>query len=134
MSAHSLGRVLISAIVLAGWAAPGFAAGVSCTHALGAPMLVDGPLKTLGTAPALAHVLLEPRHTYLIQVDEHDNDSLVEVLDARSTLIARHSQPERRTGARRAGVAGSDSPAILIRVKGKEHAGVAGTATVQVID
>jgi CHAT domain-containing protein/tetratricopeptide (TPR) repeat protein len=75
-----------------------------------------------------------PGHTYLTQVDERGNDALVEVLDSRNQIIARADHPERRTGTRRAVVTAPDPPSLIVRVTGKEHAGVAGTATVQVFD
>src|SRR5262249_21150213 len=75
-----------------------------------------------------------PGQIYLIQVDEHDNDALVEVLDSRNQIKARADHPERRTGTRRALVTAPDAPSLLIRVTGKEHVGAAGTATIQVFD
>ncbi len=75
-----------------------------------------------------------PNHTYLIQVDERDNDALVEVLDSRSQVIARADHPERRTGTRRVVVMAPELPPLLVRVTGKQHAGAAGAATVQVFD
>ena len=121
-------------MVLAGWPLPGAAASVSCTAALGAPALAEGPLKTVGTEPAAAQVAIVPGHAYLIEVDERDNDALVEILDSRSQVIARADHPERRTGTRRAVVTAADSPSLVVRVTGKEHAGAAGTATVRVFD
>jgi CHAT domain-containing protein len=78
-------------------------------------------------------VPVAPGHTYLIQVDERDNDALVEVLDSKNQVIARADHPERRTGTRRAALTAAD-PSLLVRVAGKEHAGAAGTATIQVFD
>jgi len=124
----------MAAIVLAGWAVPGFAASLSCTSALGAPAVVEGPLRTLGRDPAVAHFVVVPGHAYLIQVDERDNDARVEVLDSRNQIIARADHPERRTGTRRAVVTAPDSPSLTVRVTGKEDASAAGTAAVQVFD
>ena len=134
MRAYPARPRLLAAIVLAGWALPGFAASPSCTSALGAPALAEGPLRTLGTEPAAAHFLGVPGHTYLIQVDQRDNDALVEVLDSRNQIIARADHPERRTGTRRAVVTAPDLPSFVVRVTGKEHSGATGTATVQVFD
>ena len=67
-------------------------------------------------------------------MDERGNDALVEVLDSRNQILARADHPERRTGTRRAVVTAPDSPWLLVRVMGKEHAGVAGTATVEIFD
>jgi CHAT domain-containing protein len=134
MRVPAVGRRLVAAIVLAGWAVPGIAASLSCASALGAPAVVEGPLRTLGREPAVARVSVTPGQIYLIQVAERDNDALVEVLDSRNQVIARADHPERRTGTRRAVVTSPDSPSLLVRVTGKEHAGAAGTATVQVFD
>jgi len=124
----------MAAIVLAGSVAPGFAASLSCASALGAPAAIEGPLVTLGAEPAAARFLVEPGHIYLIQVDQRDNDALVEVLTAGHQIIARADHPERRTGTRRAVVTAPDSSSLLVRVTGKERAGGAGAATVQVFD
>jgi CHAT domain-containing protein/tetratricopeptide (TPR) repeat protein len=121
-------------MVLTGWALPAFAVSVSCISTLGAPAVAEGPLRTRGTEPAAAHVLLVPRHAYLVQVDERDNDALVEVLNSRNEVIARADHPERRTGTRRAVVTAPDPPSLLVRVTGKEQSDAAGTATVQVFD
>ena len=125
---------LLTVIVLAGWALPAAAASVSCTAALGAPAFAEGPLKTLGTEPAAARFAVVAGHAYLIEVDERDNDSLVEVLDSTNQTIARADHPERRTGTRRAVVTAADPPSLVVRVTGKEHAGAAGAATVRVFD
>ena len=82
----------------------------------------------------MARVPVVPGQIYLIQVAERDNDAFVEVLDARNRVIARADHPERRTGIRRAVLTAPDSPPLLVRVTGKEHAGAAGTATIQVFD
>ncbi|MBS0580713.1 MAG: CHAT domain-containing protein [Proteobacteria bacterium] len=73
-------------------------------------------------------------HTYLIEVAERDNDALVEVLDSKGQVVARADHPERRTGTRRVLVTTGDSSLISVRVTGKEHAGVLGTASVAVFD
>jgi CHAT domain-containing protein/tetratricopeptide (TPR) repeat protein len=134
MRVFRVGRCLVAAAVLAGWAVPGLAASVSCVKALGAPAVVAGPLKTVGREPAAARVPVVPEQIYLIQVDERDNDALVEVLDSNNQTIARADHPERRTGTRRAVVTAPDSPQLLVRMTGKEPSGAGGAATVQVFD
>jgi len=121
-------------MVLAGWAVPGFASSLSCTAALGAPAVAEGPVRTLGREPAVAQISVVPGHAYLVQVDERDNDVLVEVLDSENQIIAVADHPERRTGTRRAVVTAPDSSALLVRVTGRDRGGAAGTATVQVFD
>ena len=76
---------------------------------------------------------VQPGHTYLIEVEERGNDALVEVLDSKREVIARADHPERRTGTRRA-VAVAPGPSLIIRVTGKEHSNVVGTATVRAVD
>lgn len=122
----------MAAIILAGWAVRGLTASLSCSSALGAPEVVEGPLRTLGREPAEAHVPVAPGQIYLIQVAERDNDALVEVLDSRDQVIARADHPERRTGTRRG--RGAGTPSLLVCVTRKEHSGAAGTAIVQVFD
>ena len=134
MNRHTAGRRLFVAIVLAGWALPGVAENSSCTRALGAPAVTEGPLKTLGTEPATAGFAAVPGHAYLIEVDERDNDALVEILDSKNEVMARTDHPERRSGTRRAVVTAPDSASLGVRVTGKEHANVAGTATVRAFD
>jgi len=134
MNRHTAGRRLFVAIVMAGWAVPGTAANTSCTRALGAPAVAAGPLKTLGTEPAMASIALVPGHAYLIEVDERDNDALVEILDSKNEVMARADHPERRSGTRRAVVTALDSASLGVRVTGKEHANAAGTATVRAFD
>jgi CHAT domain-containing protein/tetratricopeptide (TPR) repeat protein len=73
-------------------------------------------------------------HTYLIQVDERDNDTLVEILDSSNQIIARAEHPERRTGTRRILLTARDSASLLVRVTGTEHARAVGTANVRVFD
>ncbi len=130
---HPAGWRLLAAIVLTGWAATG-AAGTSCTRALGAPAVAEGPLKTLGTEPAITRIALVPGHLYLIEVDERDNDALVEILDSKNEVIARADHPERRSGTRRAVVTAPDSASLGVRITGKEHANAAGSATVRAFD
>src|SRR2546421_7034825 len=130
MNRHTAGRRLFVAIVMAGGGGPGTAANTSCTRALGAPAVAAGPLKTLGTEPAMASIALVPGHAYLIEVDERDNDALVEILDSKNEVMARADHPERRSGTRRAVVTALDSASLGVRVTGKEHATAAGPATV----
>jgi CHAT domain-containing protein len=134
LQAFRVGQCLTAAIVLAGLAVPGLAASLSCTDALGAPAVAADPLRTLGSETAAKQFTVAPGHTYLIQVEERDNDALVEVLDSSSHVIARADHPERRTGTRRALVPVSDSATLLVRVTGREPAAAAGTATVRVFD
>jgi CHAT domain-containing protein/tetratricopeptide (TPR) repeat protein len=125
----------VVAIVLAAWAMPGFAASPACSGALGSPLAVEGPLKTLGSDPEAAKIpSVVAGHLYLIQVDERDNDVLVEVLDPNGEILARADHPERRTGTRRALVTVPESGSLVVRLTGKEHAAATGLATVQVFD
>ncbi len=73
-------------------------------------------------------------HEYLIEVAESGNDSLVEIADSAGRVIASADHPERRTGTRRALVTATDGLPLSIRVTGKEHAYLEGTATVRVVD
>src|SRR5207237_9773675 len=98
------------------------------------PSPAQGPRKIACIEPASAAPAVVPCHTYLIEVDERDNDALVEVLDSKRQAIARADHPERRTGTRRAMVTAADPPSLVVRVTGKEHAGAAGPATVRVFD
>jgi CHAT domain-containing protein/tetratricopeptide (TPR) repeat protein len=132
MRAHTVGWRLLATIVLTTWGVPGFTENLSCTGALGAPA-ATAPLRTLGIEPAAARFPAAPGHAYLVQVDEHDNDALVEVLDSRNQTLARADHPERRTGTRRAVVTAPNSRTLLVRVTGKQ-AGAPGTATVELFD
>jgi len=91
-------------------------------------------LKTLGTEPVMAGLAVVPGHAYLIEVDERDNDALVEILDSKNEVITRADHPERRSGTRRAVVTAPDSASLGVRITGKEHANVAGTAAVRAFD
>ena len=125
---------LLAAIALAAWSIPGFAASLACTRALGAPAAAIGPLRTHGMLPAAAPLPVVPGRSYLIQVDERDNDALVEILDSRDQVIARADHPVRRTGTRRVVLTARDSAPLMVRVTGKEHARALGTANVRVFD
>ena len=129
-----LGAAGLGGMVLAGWAAPGLAAALSCSSALGAPAYAEAPLRTLGREPAVRKIPVLSGHAYLIQVEERNNDALVEVLDSRNRVVASADHPERRTGTRRALVPAAGSASLLVRVTGKEHAGALGEATIQVFD
>ncbi|HEX8809643.1 MAG TPA: tetratricopeptide repeat protein, partial [Xanthobacteraceae bacterium] len=83
--------------------------------------------------PVTADFSVVPGHTYLIEVDERNNDALVEVVTAGNQVIAQADHPERRTGTRRA-VLTAPEPRVTVRVTGKEDANVAGTATVRLVD
>src|ERR1700730_14484079 len=130
---HPAGRGLFVAIVLAGWAVPGTAENTSCTRALGAPV-TKGPLQTLGTEPAAADLAVVPGHAYLIEVEERNNDARVEILDPMNEVMVRADHPERRTGTRRAVVTATERASLAVRVTGKEHSDVVGTATVRAFD
>ncbi len=121
-------------LVLAGWATPAFGAAPSCASALGTPVAAEVSLRTVGRKPSTAVVSVLAGHTYLIQVEEHGNDALIEVLDLASRIVARADHPERRSGTRRALVTATAAPSLSVRVTGKEHEGVRGTAIVQVFD
>ncbi|HTL19673.1 MAG TPA: CHAT domain-containing tetratricopeptide repeat protein [Steroidobacteraceae bacterium] len=82
----------------------------------------------------MARVSVQPGRTYLIQVEERNNDAIVEVLGPRNQVLASADHPERRTGTRRAIVPAADSDSLLVRITGKEHAGARGTAIIQVFD
>jgi CHAT domain-containing protein len=131
------GRSLLAGVTVlglqVGFTLPAMGAQVPCTQALGLPAATAGPLRTLGVEPALAALSVVAGHSYLVEVTERDNDSLVEVLDAQDRVLARVDHPERRTGTRRALVT---SPATLLRVRvtGKERAGIAGTASISAFD
>jgi CHAT domain-containing protein len=133
LSRHPAGRRIFVAIVLAAWATPGSAENTSCSRALGAPV-TQGALQTLGTEPAATDLAVVPGHAYLIEVEERNNDARVEILDPMSEVIARADHPERRTGSRRAVVTAPERPSLAVRVTGKEHSNVAGTAVVRVFD
>jgi len=124
---------LVAATALTGWAVPGFTAELSCTRALGGPA-ASAALTTHGVLPATAQLSAAPGRSYLIQVDERDNDALVEVVDARDRVIARADHPERRTGTRRIVLKPWDAASLLVRVTGKEHAGALGKAYVKLFD
>ncbi|MBV8145972.1 MAG: hypothetical protein JO184_13290, partial [Gammaproteobacteria bacterium] len=95
--------------------------------------MAEGRLKTAGTQPVTGKLSVQASHTYLIEVDERDNDALIEVLDPTNHLLARADHPERRTGTRRAIVTARTS-SLVVRATGKEHAGVSGTAIIRVFD
>ena len=133
MRVKRLGWRVLAALVLFGWSLPGFTANLSCVSTLGAPTVTRGPLKTRGREPTETQLPAVSGHTYLVQVDERNNDALVEILDSKSQVIGRADHPERRTGTRRL-VLTPESPLLTVRVSGKEHAGVLGTATVELFD
>jgi CHAT domain-containing protein/tetratricopeptide (TPR) repeat protein len=106
----------------------------SCADALAHPAFTAGPLTTLGTTPATTSLALAPVRTYLIEVEERDNDALVELLDSSGQMLARADHPERRSGTRRAIVSVPQTGSITLRVTGKEHANATGTATARAYD
>jgi CHAT domain-containing protein/tetratricopeptide (TPR) repeat protein len=79
-------------------------------------------------------VLSTPGHEWLIEARERGNDAVLEVRDSAGHLVAQADHPERRTGTRRAIIPPLDSPSLTLRVTGKEHAAVTGTAEIRVID
>ncbi len=93
-----------------------------------------GPLKTLGTERAAADFAVVPGHAYLIEVEERNNDARVEILDPMNEVMVRADHPERRTGTRRAVVTATERASLAVRVTGKEHSDVVGTATVRAFD
>lgn len=125
---------IFSAILLAAWAIPALAQRLACEAALGTPAQTAGPLKVVGLQGAAANLALTPGRSYLIEVEEHDNDALVEILDARGQVLGRADHPERRTGTRRLNITAPDEGTFTVRVIGQEHANASGTATVRVFD
>lgn len=130
---HPGGWGLIPLMVLSGWGAPGLAANPSCTGIVAVRAVASGTLEIHGTRPAALKARSVPGHQYLIEVRERDKDALVELLDSKNQVTARSDHPERRTGTRRIMVTAT-TPEISIRVTGKEPGGMAGTATVRVLD
>jgi CHAT domain-containing protein/tetratricopeptide (TPR) repeat protein len=130
---HPSVRGLIPLMVLSGWAAPGLATEPTCTDIVAAHAVTLPPLKIHGIEPATLSARLAPGHEYLIEVREGDKDALVELLDARNQVTARADHPERRTGIRRIMVTATTA-GISVRVAGKEPGGMAGTATVRLLD
>ncbi len=127
-------RTIFVAIMLISWGLPVAAATESCSAALGAATFTQLLLKTHGLDPVTVHFDVRPGNPYLVQVEERGNDALVEVLDATGEMLARADHPERRTGTRRAVVAGPQSASLTVRVTGKEHANAAGTAFIRLSD
>lgn len=114
-------------------ALPTTAASLSCGHALGAPLVTIGPLKTVGREPVAAMVTVQQGHSYLVDVTEDGNDAFVEVLDLQDQVLIHADHPERRTGTRRA-VMRATGASVLVRVTGKEPSGVTGSASVRIFD
>ena len=129
---HS-GLCLVATLTLVG-SAPAVLARAPCSGSLGVPAVAAAPLRIQGTEPTSVDLTLAPGHTYLIEVQERDNDALVEILDPKHALVARSDHPERRTGIRRAIVTAPDLRVLTVRVTGKEPANVAGSATVRGFD
>jgi CHAT domain-containing protein len=120
-------------LVLAGWAAPGLGAGISCTRALGTPSVPDVRLSIRDVESAAVDAPVASGGVYLIEVQERDKDALVEVLDTENRAISRADHPERRTGTRWA-IVTAPASSLVVRVTGKEPAGAVGTADVRVFD
>ena len=107
----------------------------ACSTSVAAlPAIEDRRLPTRGTGSAQLSVSGLPGHQYLVEVEERGNDALVEVFDSAGHPGTRADHPERRTGTRRVIVAPVDPQPFAIRVTGKEHAGVSGTARIHVRD
>src|SRR5690348_3711149 len=76
---------------------PGFALvahAASCTAALGAPAAAAGPLKLEGLTPVTAEIAVTAGHPWLIEVQEHGNDAVAEILDAKGQVVGRTDHPE----------------------------------------
>jgi CHAT domain-containing protein/tetratricopeptide (TPR) repeat protein len=125
---------LLAALPFAALPVPAMGGPAACTEALGTPVFTAGPLATVGTTPVTSNLALAPGRTYLIEVQEHDNDALVEVLDSSGHTIARADHPERRSGTRRAIVTAPESDTLMVRITGKEQANAKGSATVLAFD
>jgi CHAT domain-containing protein/tetratricopeptide (TPR) repeat protein len=107
----------------------------SCSAALAAARpIFDQRLAIVGTLPTEASIPGTAARDWLLEVREQGNDAIVEVLDSADRLIARSDHPERRTGTHRAMVTASTSAALRLKIAGKEHDGLNGTADVRVID
>ncbi|HVN46492.1 MAG TPA: hypothetical protein VMT66_14780, partial [Steroidobacteraceae bacterium] len=123
----------LAVLLIAAWAMPSLAARPSCIDALGSPVAVQGPLRVTGSESVDASLPVDGGATYLVRVEEHDNDALIELLDTGNQAIARADHPERRTGTRWI-ITTAGSPSLSVRATGKEHVRAAGTATVRVFD
>jgi CHAT domain-containing protein len=121
--------------MLAVTVAPVMAAPASCTSFFARqPVISGGHLKTHGIEPTEVRIAVLASHTYLIEMAETDNDTLMEIADASGRVISSADHPERRTGTRRALVTVTDDLPLTVRITGKEHANLEGTATVRVVD
>jgi CHAT domain-containing protein/tetratricopeptide (TPR) repeat protein len=134
LQCHTANGRIFWAILLIGWAITAAAQGHSCKAALGSPIQTTGPLRIQGVQPVTANLALAAGHSYLVEVEEHDNDARVETLDARGEVLAQADHPERRTGTRTLVVTPSDRGPVSVRVTGQEHANAVGTAMVRVFD
>ena len=126
-------RGLLAALSLVGSLAP-MPARATCAEALGPADFSAGPLATVGTVPVETSFAVLPGHTYLLQLDERDNDAYAEVLDSAGHLLGRADHPERRTGTRRVVLSAPESVPVTVRVTGKELENAIGSATVRVFD
>jgi CHAT domain-containing protein len=108
--------------------------GTSCSEALESQApLMRQHVTTVGIVPFELVLTGVAGHEYLLEVREQGNDVAVDVRDG-DRIIARADHPERRTGTRRTIVAAQKSRGYVLRISGKEHAGVTGTAEVRVFD
>lgn len=91
-------------------------------------------LVTNGTNPVQTAIPISPGHEWLFEVRQRGNDARVEILDEYGRLLTQADHPERRTGTRRLILSRPASQSIVLRVVGKEHPAITGTADVTVFD
>lgn len=136
-------KLLRAAIVwLLLWPALGWGTGsqstpprAHCSDSLAALQNVTRQQVVLrGTTPTTFSVATEPGHDYLIEVRLAGNDAQVEVESPDHRTLARFDHPERRSGTRRSVVAPAATPSLTVRVTGKEHDALIGTARLRVVD
>jgi CHAT domain-containing protein/tetratricopeptide (TPR) repeat protein len=136
-------KLLRAAIVwLLVWPAPGWGSAsqttpppAHCSDSLAALQNVAQQQVVLrGTTPATFSVATEPDHDYLIEVRLAGNDAQIEVESSDHRTLARFDHPERRSGTRRSVVAAAGTPSLTVRITGKEHDAVIGTARLRVVD
>ena len=126
--------LLLVAAALVGVLAPVAGSAEPCSAALAHPAFTSAPLRTLGTDPVITSFEATAGRTYLLEIQERDNDLLAEVLDSGGHRLAWADHPERRTGTRRAVVTAPVGGQLTVRVTGKEHADAKGIAAVRVFD
>jgi CHAT domain-containing protein/tetratricopeptide (TPR) repeat protein len=124
---------MVVGLILAGGSSRGLASEPACVAARGAPAAEAAPVRVIGLTPVTTQLPVVSRHTYLVEVAERGNDALIEILDSRQQVTTSADHPERRSGTRRA-LTVADGPTLTIRIAGKEHPKVSGTATVRIFD